>query len=80
MANGNSALHLACENGDYESVRVLTNAGADIYMQNKEQRSPINIAEQYKDRSSENADIYHLMMEISENREIAATKAKDELV
>ena len=30
LSNGNSALHVACENGDLESVIVLINAGADL--------------------------------------------------
>jgi uncharacterized protein len=30
MSNGNSALHLACELGDLQSVKVLVRAGADL--------------------------------------------------
>jgi ankyrin repeat protein len=30
LSNSNSALHIAVENGDLESVKVLINAGADL--------------------------------------------------
>ena len=30
----NTALHISCQNGDYESVRLLVEAGAEIHALN----------------------------------------------
>ena len=43
-SSGNTALHLACEEGSVEAVRRLCAAGADPWAQNKEEKTPIELA------------------------------------
>jgi ankyrin repeat protein len=45
MANGNSALHLAVQNGDHEAVTQLIEAGADLCLKNKNKDTSISMAE-----------------------------------
>ena len=40
----NTALHIACEEGNPEVVKLLLNAGADRSMQNKEEKTPVDLA------------------------------------
>jgi len=38
-------LHIACELGDLEAVRILVNAGADINTENKDKETPYMVAQ-----------------------------------
>ena len=40
----NTALHIACEEGNPEVVKLLLNAGADRSMQNKDEKTPFELA------------------------------------
>ena len=37
----NTALHIACEEGNPEVVKMLLNAGANMSMQNKDEKTPV---------------------------------------
>ena len=41
---GNTPLHLACEDGDVEVAKVLIAAGANQYIQNKDEKKPLELA------------------------------------
>lgn len=46
LQNHNTALHLACENGDVEAVGILIGAGSQEFETlNKEKETPLMIAE-----------------------------------
>ena len=40
----NTALHIACEEGNPEVVKMLLNAGANMSMQNKDEKTPVELA------------------------------------
>ena len=40
----NTALHIACEEGNHEVVKMLLNAGANRSMQNKDEKTPVELA------------------------------------
>lgn len=40
----NTALHIACEEGNPEVVKMLLNAGANISIQNKDEKTPVELA------------------------------------
>jgi ankyrin repeat protein len=42
--NNKTALHIACEQGDLEAVRILVKAGADINAENKDKETPFVVA------------------------------------
>jgi methyl coenzyme M reductase subunit C-like uncharacterized protein (methanogenesis marker protein 7) len=50
--DGNTALHIAIEDGDIGIVDLLLKNGADIYIENKHEQNAINLATNY------NRDIY----------------------
>ena len=41
---GNTPLHAACEDGSVEVAKVLIAAGANQYIENREQKKPIELA------------------------------------
>ena len=41
---GNTPLHLACEDGEVEVAKILISAGANQYIQNKEEKKPLELA------------------------------------
>lgn len=46
MPNHNTALHLACENGDVEALGILIGAGSQEFESlNKEKETPLMVAE-----------------------------------
>ena len=40
----NTPLHISCEDGNVEIVKLLLNAGADRSRQNKEEKTPFELA------------------------------------
>jgi 26S proteasome non-ATPase regulatory subunit 10 len=40
----NTPLHIACEDGNPEIVKMLLNAGANRSMQNKDEKTPVDLA------------------------------------
>jgi len=51
LPNSNTALHIATENGDLNSVKILVEAGfKDIDCLNKEKETPLMIAEKHMNR------------------------------
>lgn len=51
MPNQNTALHIACENGDFESVKILYKSGLkDFESPNKDKETPLSLAERYQNR------------------------------
>ena len=40
----NTPLHIACEEGNPEIVKLLLNAGANRSIQNKEEKTPVELA------------------------------------
>ena len=40
----NTPLHIACEEGNPEVVKMLLNAGANRSMQNKDEKTPVELA------------------------------------
>ena len=40
----NTALHIACEEGNPEVVKMLLNAGADRSLQNRDEKTPFELA------------------------------------
>ena len=74
IKQGNTALHIACENADLEAVKILVGHGALMDMANKEKETPMSIA------SRTNGEIYAYMREVWEDKEKQAKMANDELV
>lgn len=44
---GNTALHLACENDDANSALLLIDHGASVEIQNKEELTPLQVCKSY---------------------------------
>lgn len=63
-SNGYSALHYACETGDFETVEALIKAGADIFLQNKEKCTPLMISEKKKDNSEQHLKIFNFFQKM----------------
>ena len=44
----NTALHIACENGDIEAVKILINKGrADLEAQNRDKETPLLVTKRH---------------------------------
>ena len=67
-------LHWAVESGDCKSVELLLRHGADIYVENKFDKSPLEIA---SDKG--NTDIYEMLLNAESYRMIANNTAESEL-
>ena len=55
--DGNTPLHLACENGDTECVNVLLEAGANLAVRNAEGKTPIAVSRNAECRGSIAAEV-----------------------
>jgi ankyrin repeat protein len=81
-------LHLACEQGDLEAVKILVrNGGADLDAQSKEKLTPLELTKKILDefqpgnpRIAAYQEIYKFLQGVWSELEKKAQKAKDELV
>ena len=84
----NTALHLACENGDLEAVQILVIQGrADLDALNKEKDTPIDVTRKQIEKLSAGdtsmgrfQEIYSYLKGVWDEREQKAQQVKDELV
>lgn len=82
----NTALHIACENGDLEAVKILVGR-ADLEVQNKEKDSPLDVVRKQIDKLGHGdpklarfQEIFSYLKGVWDEREKKASQAKDELV
>ena len=80
MGSQNTALHIACENGDLESVKILIQYGADIQQLNKDKETSLLVAERNVKPEGQYEEIYRYLSELWQEKESHAMKVKDELV
>jgi hypothetical protein len=82
MPNLNTALHLACENCDLTSVKILIAHGAarDLIAFNKDKETPLMISERLSKNSAQHSEIYKYLKGVVEEQEEKSRKANEELV
>eukprot|EP00347_Sterkiella_histriomuscorum_P020274 403338429 len=80
-SSNNTALHLACENGDLQAVSILIAAGYQEFENlNKDKETPIMIAERNQSKGQQYQQTYNYLKHIMDERENKASQVKDELV
>jgi ankyrin repeat protein len=80
QTNSNSALHIACENADIESIKALVEAGADIQLMNKDKETPFMVAKRLVGSGKRQQEAYNYLKGVWADKEMKAQNAKDELV
>lgn len=76
----NTALHIACENGDLEAAKILIKHGQAENLEglNRDKETPLTLSQKY--RSQHHQETYAYLKSVWDEREKKAQQVKDELV
>ena len=79
LAN-HSALHIACDNGDLDSVKILIKYGATLDIQNRDKETPMMIAQKHMNKGPQYQELFKYLKAAWEEKEKIAKQYNDELV